>query len=166
MTLAIFQGRDCIVAFQDRLNIGVYGNRLGTSALSIALPRSWPVPFEEVRDRVFRGKAVAFTDAPVETPGGVMLVSRTYDPMIGRDGEVYGIVSRGWSRPAPTQQDEEDLEAILADIGLGCSPSQIELLCERLRAAASGGPPLPLQKRLRQLLRQPGPPPGHSPIRA
>jgi hypothetical protein len=37
MALAIFQGRDCIVAFQDRPNIGIYGNRLGTSALSIAL---------------------------------------------------------------------------------------------------------------------------------
>jgi hypothetical protein len=95
MAMAIFQGRDCIVAFQDRPNIGVYGNRLGTSALSIALPRSWPVPFEEVRDRVFKGKVVAFTDAPVEMPAGMMLVSRTYDPMIGRGGEVCGIVSEG-----------------------------------------------------------------------
>jgi hypothetical protein len=166
MALAIFQGHDCIVAFQDRPNIGVYGNRLGTSALSIALPRSWPVPFEEVRDRVFRGEVVAFNDAPVETPAGMMLVSRTYDPMIGRGGEVCGIVSQGCSRPARAQQDEEELEATLADVGLVCSPSQIELLCERLRAAASGGQPLPLQKRLRQLLRQPEPPPGHSPIRA
>jgi len=166
MALAIFQGRDCIVAFQNRPNIDVYGNCLGASALSVALPRSWPLPFEEVRDRVFSGKVVAFTDAPVEMPSGMMLVSRTYDPMIGRGGEVCGIVSQGWSRPARTQQDEEDLEATLADIGLGCSPSRIELLCERLRAAASGGQPLPLQKRLRQLLRQPEPPPSHSPIRA
>jgi hypothetical protein len=63
MAMGIFQGRDCIAVFQDRPNIGIYGNRLGTSALSIVLPRSWPVPFEEVRDRVFRGKAVAFTRA-------------------------------------------------------------------------------------------------------
>jgi hypothetical protein len=166
MALAIFQGRDCIVAFQDCSSIGIYGNCLGTSGLFIARPRSWPVPFEAVRDRVFRGEAVAFADAPVEMPAGMMLVSRTYDPMIDRGGEVCGIVAQGWSRPARSRQDEQDLAATLADIGLVCSPSRIELLCKRLRAAASGGQPLPLQKRLQQLRRQREPPPGRGPIRA
>jgi hypothetical protein len=104
MALAIFQGRDCIVAFQDRSSIGIYGNRLGTSALSIVRPPSWPVRFEEMQDRVFRGEVVAFTDAPVEMPAGMMLVSRTYDLMIDRGGKVYGIVAQaGQDRRAPSR---------------------------------------------------------------
>jgi hypothetical protein len=69
---------------------------------------------EEVRDTIFGGKSLSCSDRLLIRNGRSLLLTRNYRPMLGRDGEVVGVISTGWSRPAPSAEDYADLSAIVS----------------------------------------------------
>jgi hypothetical protein len=110
---------------------------------------------EEVRDSIFSGKTISFSNRSLFHNDREMLLTRDYRPLRGPDGEIVGIISMGWSRPTASAQDYSDLSAIVSGLESPELPNQLSALAPR--AGSSRGEPsdsLALARRLRRFLPQ------------
>jgi hypothetical protein len=144
-------GRDCIVAYQIEASATLDALPLGTSIIK----RTFLLSSEEVRDAVFSGKSLSYSNRLLCHHGHSLLLTRDYRPMYGRDGEVVGVISTGWSRPAPSIQDYTDLSAIVSALECPELPNQLSVsgpLAGSSLGELSDSPAL--AQRLRRLLPQ------------
>ena len=100
MEVFVTLGRDFIVAYQNEASARIDPVPIGVSVIK------WTFLFsnEEVRDTIFGGKSLSCSNRLLIRNGRSFLLTRNYRPMLGRDGEVVGVISTGWSRPAPSVQ--------------------------------------------------------------
>lgn len=110
MEVFVTLGRDAIVAYQNEASARVDAVPVGVSVIRGTFLYS----NEEVRDAIFGGKVLSCSNRLLIRNGRSLLLTRNYRPMLGRDGEVVGVISTGWSRPAPSAQDYADLSAIVS----------------------------------------------------
>jgi hypothetical protein len=151
MELLITSGRDSVVAYQNEANAKINVLPLGTSIIR----NTFVLPAEEVRDSIFSGKTISFSNRPLFDNGRAFLITRDYRPLCGPNGEIIGIISMGWSRRAPSARDYADLSAIVSALGSPELPNQLSALAP-LAGSFPGGPSgsLKLTRRLRRFLPQ------------
>jgi hypothetical protein len=94
MDLLVTLGRDSVVAYQNAASAKLNALRLGTSIIR----DTFVLPAEDIRDSIFSGKTISFWNRPLFLKGREILLTRDYRPLQGRNGEVIGIISMGWSR--------------------------------------------------------------------
>ena len=151
MELHITLGRDCVVAYQNEGSAKIDVLPVGESIIK----RMFLMSAEEVRDAIFGGKTISFSNRSLIHNDRELLVTRDYRPLRGADGEVVGIISTGWSRPAPSAQDYSDLSAIVSALEYPELPNQLSALAPL--AGSSHGElsgSLALARRLRRFLPQ------------
>jgi len=151
MELLITLGRDSVVAYQNEASAKIDALPVGASIIK----RMFLMSSEEVRDSIFSGKTISFSNRSLFHNDREMLLTRDYRPLHGPDGEVIGIISMGWSRQAPSAQEYSDLSAIVSALGSPEPPSQLSALAPL--AGSSRGEPsssLALTRRLRRFLPQ------------
>jgi hypothetical protein len=144
-------GRDCIVAYQNEASATLDALPLGTSIIK----RTFLLSSEEVRDAVFSGKSLSYSNRLLFHHGHSLLLTRDYRPVYGRDGEVVGVISTGWSRPGPHAEDYSELSAIVSALECPELPNQLSAsgpLGGSSREELSGS--LALARRLRRFLPQ------------
>jgi hypothetical protein len=151
MEVLITLGRDSVVAFQNEASAKIDVLPIGASIIK----RTFLISAEEVRDVIFGGKTISFSNGLLLHNGREMLLTRDYRPLRGRDGEIVGVISTGWSRPAPNAEDYSDLSAIVS--ALECLELPNQLFASRPSARSfpeelSGS--LTLARRLRRFLPQ------------
>jgi hypothetical protein len=110
MEVFVTLGRDYIVAYQNEASARIDPAPVGVSIIK----GTFLFSNEEVRDTIFAGKPLSCSDRLLIRNGRSLLLTRNYRPMLGRDGEVVGVISTGWSRPAPSAEDYADLSAIVS----------------------------------------------------
>jgi hypothetical protein len=151
MELLITLGRDCVLAYQNEASAKIDGLPVGSSLIK----RTFLLSAEEVRDSIFSGKTISFSNRALFHNDREMLLTRDYRPLRGPDGEIVGIISTGWSRPTANAQDYSDLSAIVSALECPELPNQLSVLAPR--AGSSRGEPsgsLALARRLRRFLPQ------------
>jgi hypothetical protein len=151
MELLITLGRDCVVAYQNEASAKIEALPVGASIIK----RTFLMSAEEVRDSIFSGKTISFSNRPLVYNDREILLTRDYRPLHGPNGEVVGIISMGWSRPAPSAEAYSDLSAIVSALGSPELPNQLSASA-RLAASSRGAPSgsLALARRLRRFLPQ------------
>lgn len=120
MELLVTLGRDSIVAFQNEASARIDALPLGISIIN----RTFLLSGEEVRDVIFSGKTISCSNRPLFLNGREILLTRNYRPLRGRDGEIVGVISTGWSRPALSTEDYSDLSAIVSALESPELPNQ------------------------------------------
>jgi hypothetical protein len=151
MELLITLGRDCVVSYQNEASAKIDALPVGSSIIT----RMFLMSAEEVRDSIFNGKTISFSNRRFFHNDGEMLLTRDYRPLRGPDGKVVGIISAGWSRQAPSAEDYSDLSPIVDALGSPELPNQLSALAphaDSSRGAPSGS--LALARRLRRFLPQ------------
>jgi hypothetical protein len=151
MELLITLGRDCVVSYQNEASAKIDVLPVGSSLIR----RIFLMSTEEVRDSIFSGKTISFSNRSLFHNDREMLLTRDYRPLRGPDGEIVGIISMGWSRPTASAQDYSDLSAIVSGLESPELPNQLSALAPR--AGSSRGEPsdsLALARRLRRFLPQ------------
>jgi hypothetical protein len=133
MELLITLGRDSVVGFQNEASAKLEFLPLGQSILK----RTFVLSLEEVRDTIFKGKTISYSNRLLSHRGQEFLLTREYCPLRGRNGEVAGVISTGWSRLAPSAQDYSDLSAIVSALGSPEFPNQLS--ASELPAKSSPG---------------------------
>ena len=63
------------------------------------------LPWEGIRDSIFSGKTIGFSNRSLFHNDREFLLTRDYRPLLGSDGEIVGIISMGWSRQAPAPRN-------------------------------------------------------------
>jgi hypothetical protein len=151
MELLITLGRDSVVAYQNEANAKINVLPLGTSIIR----NTFVLPAEEVRDSIFSGKTISFSNRPLFLDDRTILITRDYRPLYGPNGEIVGIISMGWSRRAPSAQEYSDLSAIVSALESPELPNQLFALAP-LAGSSHEGPSgsLKLARRLRRFLPQ------------
>lgn len=153
MQAAVLLGRDCRIVYQNERSAALRRFELGKPVIRECLV----MPNEEIRDIIFSGKRLRLVDQPTRcewAPG--YLITRDYSPLLDADGNVEGIISIGYCRPALKAGELQELEAIVS--ALECPESHSALSGESPLLATcpselSGSQRLAL--RLRRFLRQP-----------
>jgi hypothetical protein len=151
MELLITLGRDSVVAYQNQASARIDVLPVGSSIIK----RTFLLSSEEVRDVIFSGKTISYSNRSLFHNGREILLTRDYRPLCGRDGEVVGIISTGWSRPAPSAEDYANLSAIVSALESPELPNQLS--ASRPLAGPSHGElsgSLALARRLRRFLPQ------------
>jgi hypothetical protein len=151
MELLITLGRDSIVAYQNEASAKIDTLPIGASIIK----RTFLMSGEEVRDSIFSGKTISYSNRSLFHNDRELLLTRDYRPLRGADGEIVGIVSMGWSRPALSAEDYSDLSAIVSALESPELPNQLSALAPL--AGSSRGEPsgsLKLARRLRRFLPQ------------
>jgi hypothetical protein len=149
MEVLIMLGRDCIVSYQNRASAKIDILPLGASIIR----RTFVIGTETVRDAIFGGKTISYSNRSVVHNGQKLLLTRHYRPLRGRDGEVVGVISTGWSGPPPATQEYSDLSAIVSALESPELPNQLfasEPLAESSLGELSGS--RALARRLRRFL--------------
>ena len=149
MELLITLGRDCVVSYQNEASAKIDALPVGVSLIKRTFVMSW----EEVRDSIFGGKTISFSNRSLSRNDREILLTRDYRPLRGPDGEIVGIVSMGWSRPTASAQDYSDLSAIVSALESPELPNQLSAsapLAGSSPAEPSGS--LALARRLRRFL--------------
>ena len=151
MELLITLGRDCVVSYQNEASAKIDALPVGSSIIK----RMFLMSGEEVRDSIFSGKTISFSNRSLFHNDREVLLTRDYRPLRGQDGEIVGIISMGWSRPAPSAEAYSDLSAIVSALGSPELPNQLSASA-RLAASSRGAPSgsLALARRLRRFLPQ------------
>jgi hypothetical protein len=108
--LLITLGRDSVVAYQNQASARIDALSVGSSIIK----RTFLLSAEEVRDAIFSGKTISYSNRSLFHNGREILLTRDYRSLRGRDGDVVGIISTGWSRPALSAQDYSELSAIVS----------------------------------------------------
>jgi hypothetical protein len=151
MEVLITLGRDSVVAYQNEASARIDVLPVGASIIS----RTFLMSAEEVRDLIFSGKTISYSNRPFFHKDQEILLTRDYRPLCGRDGEIVGVISTGWSRKAPSAREYSELSAIVSALE---SP---ELPNELSAAGLLGGPSdgglagsVMLARRLRRFLPQ------------
>jgi hypothetical protein len=121
MELLITLGRDSIVSFQNEASARLDILPIGASIIR----RTFLISAEEVRDIIFSGKTISYSNRPFFHNNTEMLLTREYRPLRGEKGEVVGVISTGWSRSAPKAEDYSDLSAIVSALEYQGSPNQL-----------------------------------------
>jgi hypothetical protein len=151
MELLIALGRDSVVAYQNEASAKIKPAPLGASIIR----NTFVLPWEEIRDSIFGGRKIGFSNRSFFDNDREFLLTRDYRPLLGSDGEIVGIISIGWSRKAPGPEDYSDLSAIVSALGSPELPNQ--LCASAPLAGSSPGEPagsLTLARRLRRFLPQ------------
>jgi hypothetical protein len=151
MELLITLGRDCVVSYQNEASAKIDALPVGSSIIK----RMFLMSGEEVRDSIFSGKTISFSNRSLFHKDREMLLTRDYRPLRGQDGEIVGIISMGWSRQTASAQDYSDLSAIVSALESPELPNQLSALTPL--AGSSHGEPsgsLALARRLRRFLPQ------------
>jgi hypothetical protein len=151
MELLITLGRDSIVSYQNEASAKIDALPVGSSIIK----RMFVMSLEEVRDSIFSGKTISYSNRSLFHNDREILLTRDYRPLRGADGEILGIVSAGWSRPAPSARDYSDLSAIVSALESPELPNQLSALAPLAgssRREPSGS--LALARRLRRFLPQ------------
>jgi hypothetical protein len=151
MELLITLGRDCVVSYQNEASARIDALAVGSSIIR----RMFLMSAEEVRDSIFSGKTISYSNRSLFHNDREILLTRDYRPLRGADGEIAGIISTGWSRPAPSARDYSDLSAIVS--ALECPELPNQLSASAPRADSFPGEPsgsLALARRLRRFLPQ------------
>ena len=91
MELLITLGRDSVVAYQNEASAKLKPAPLGASIIR----NTFVLPCEEVRDSIFSGKTVSFSNRSLFHNDREFLLTRDYRPLCGPSGEVIGIISMG-----------------------------------------------------------------------
>ena len=123
MEVFVTLGRDYVVAYQNRASASIEAMPVGVSIIK----RTFLFSNEEVRDTIFGGKSLSCSNRLLFRNGRSLLLTRDYRPMLGRDGEVVGVISTGSSRLAPSSQDYADLSAIVSAKNLRNFPTDYPL---------------------------------------
>ena len=121
MEVLVTLGRDSIVAYQNEASARIDPAPVGVSIIK----KTSLFSNEEVRDTIFGGKSLSCSNRLLIRNGRSLLLTRNYRPMFGRDGEVVGVISTGWSRPAPSVQDYTELSAIVSALECPELPNQL-----------------------------------------
>jgi hypothetical protein len=151
MEVLITLGRDSVVAYQNEASARIDVLPIGESIIK----RTFLMSAEEVRDLIFSGKTISYSNRRLFHNGQEMLLTRDYRPLRGRDGEIVGVISTGWSRRAPSANDYAELYAIVSALESPELPNQ--LFASGLLAGSSHGEPsgyVTLARRLRRFLPQ------------
>ena len=151
MELLITLGRDSVVSYQNEASAKIDALPVGSSIIK----RIFLISGEEVRDSIFSGKTISFSNRSLFHDDREILLTRDYRPLRGPDGEIVGIISMGWSRPAASAQDYSDLSAIVSALESPELPNQLSALAPLAgssRGEPSGSPAL--ARRLRRFLPQ------------
>lgn len=151
MEVLITLGRDSVVAYQNEASARIDALPVGASIVK----RTFLLRNEEVRDAIFSGKTISYSNRPLFHNGQNMLLTRDYRPLYGRDGEIVGVISTGWSRPAPSAKDYSDLSVIVSALESPELPNQLSAsgpLAGSCHGELSGS--LALARRLRRFLPQ------------
>ena len=151
MEVFVTLGRDYVVAYQNQASASIEAMPVGVSIIK----RTFLFSNEEVRDTIFGGKSLSCSNRLLFRNGRSLLLTRDYRPMLGRDGEVVGVISTGWSRPSPSAQNYSDLSAIVS--ALECPELPNQLSASGPLAGSSPGElsdSLTLARRLRRFLPQ------------
>jgi hypothetical protein len=151
MELLITLGRDCVVSYQNEASAKIDALPVGSSIIK----RMFLMSGEEVRDSIFSGKTISFSNRSLFHNDREVLLTRDYRPLRGQDGEIVGIISMGWSRPTASAQDYSDLSAIVSALESPELPNQLSALAPLAgssRGELSGS--LALARRLRRFLPQ------------
>src|SRR5277367_6316639 len=121
MEVLVTLGRDRIVAYQNEASAKIDALPPGTSIIK----RIFVLSGEEVRDSIFSGKTISYSNRSFFHNGREILVTRDYRPLYGLNGEIMGVISMGWSRPAPCAKDYSDLSAIVSALECPELPNQL-----------------------------------------
>jgi hypothetical protein len=151
MELLITLGRDSVVAYQNEASAKLERLPVGASIIK----RMFILNSEEVRDEIFAGRTISYSNRLFLHKGQELLLTRDYRPLRGQNEEIVGIISMGWSRPAPSAQDYSEISAIVSALGSPALPNQLSALAplaESFPEAPSGS--LALARRLRRFLPQ------------
>jgi hypothetical protein len=124
MELLITLGRDCLVAYQNEASAKIDALPVGSSIIK----RMFLMSGEEVRDTIFNGKMISFSNRSLFHNDREILLTRDYRPLRGPSGEVTGIISMGRSRPAPNAEEYSDLSAIISALESPELPNQLSAL--------------------------------------
>jgi hypothetical protein len=152
MELLITLGRDSVVAYQNDASARIDRLPLGTSIIE----RTFVISAEEIRDSIFSGKTISYSNRSLFHNGREILLSRDYRPVYGLNDQIVGVISMGWSRPAPSARDYSDLSAIVSALESPELPNQLSALGPLVGSShgeLSGS--LALARRLRRFLPQP-----------
>jgi hypothetical protein len=151
MELLITLGRDSIVAYQNEASAKLERLPVGVSIIK----RMFILNSEEVRDEIFAGRTISYANKLLLHNGRGLFLTRDYRPLRGQNEEIVGIISMGWSRPAPSAQDYSEISAIVSVLGSPELPNQLSAsapLAGSFRGEPSGS--LTLARRLRRFLPQ------------
>jgi hypothetical protein len=151
MELLITLGRDCVVSYQNEDSAKIDALPVGSPIIK----RVFLMSGEEVRDSIFNGKTISFSNRRFFHNDREILLTRDYRPLRGPDGKVVGIISVGWSRQAPSAEDYSDLSAIVSALEYPELPNQLSALgplAGSSRREPTGS--LALARRLRRFLPQ------------
>jgi hypothetical protein len=151
MEVLITLGRDCVVSYQNEASAKIDALPVGSPIIK----RTFLMSSEEVRDSIFSGRTISFSNRSLFHNDREILLTRDYRPLRDPDGEIVGIVSMGWSRPTASAQDYSDLSAIVSALECPELPNQLSAsapLAGSSRREPSGS--LALARRLRRFLPQ------------
>jgi hypothetical protein len=151
MELLITLGRDSLVAFQNEASAKLERLAVGASIIK----RTFVLNIEEVRDAIFGGRTISYSNRLLVHNGRELFLTRDYRPLRGQNEEIVGMISMGWSRPAPNAQDYSEISAIVSALGSPELPNRLSALAplaESSPEAPSGS--LALARRLRRFLPQ------------
>jgi hypothetical protein len=151
MELLITLGRDSIVSYQNEASAKIDALPVGSSLIK----RMFVMSGEEVRDSIFSGKTISYSNRSHFHNDREILLTRDYRPLRGPDGKVVGIISAGWSRQTPRAEDYSDLSAIVSALESPELPNQLSASAPRAGSfpgEPSGSPAL--ARRLRRFLPQ------------
>ena len=121
MEVLVTLGRDSVVAYQNEASAEIEALPVGQSIIK----RTFLISAEEVRDVIFSGKTISYSNRSLFLNGREMLLTRDYRPLYGRDREIVGIISTGWSRKAPSAEDYSELFAITSALKSQELPNQL-----------------------------------------
>ena len=97
MEVLVTLGRDSVVAYPNEASARINPLPPGTSIID----KTFVLSAEEIRDSIFGGKSISYSNRSLFHNDGVILLTRDYRALYGRNGEIAGVISTGWSRPAP-----------------------------------------------------------------
>jgi hypothetical protein len=121
MEVLVTLGRDSVVAYQNEASAKIDSLPLGRSVID----RTFVLSAEEIRDAIFSGKSISYSNRLLFNNGRFTLLTRDYRPLYGRDGEIMGVISTGWSRSAPGAEAYSDLSAIVSALEYPELPNQL-----------------------------------------
>jgi hypothetical protein len=149
MEVLITLGRDSVVAYQNEASARINPLPPGTSIID----KTFVLSAEEIRDSIFGGKSISYSNRSLFHNDGEILLTRDYRPLYGPEGEIAGVISTGWSRRAPRARDYSELSAIISALECQELPNQLSAsgpLGGSSRGELSGS--LALARRLRRFL--------------
>lgn len=121
MEVLITLGRDLVVAYQNEASARVDALPLGMSIIE----RTFLLSAEELRDTIFSGKSLSYSNRLLFLNGRSILLTRDYRPLYARDREIVGVISTGWSRSAPSAKDYSELSTIVSALESLELPNQL-----------------------------------------